>query len=376
MSTQRSTRRRGVRAEVPVTQEAIVDAAFRLIEEKGASGFSMRAVASELGVFPATLYWHVGDRARLLGLVEQQWVSVVQMPDEISNPREWLMEVGRRYRRQAHLHPNVARMVVVERARNTEALANPEALEQFQGRPCLVSGRRLEPVEEEGIAAPGEHLKERAGQVNAEDIRIAMPVEALIERCGFHADGLFVMDGSRRSSHGNAYFTGFGKTKRIVFFDTLLERLEPREVEAVLAHELGHFRLRHLVKRLAMMSLISLGALALLGWLSERPWFYEGLGTSPDGITRNACALVLFMLVMPVFGFLFAPVASWLSRRDEFAADAWAASITGAQPLVDALLKLYQDNASTLTPDPVHSAFYDSHPPATLRIARLQGSAG
>ena len=128
MSTQRSTRRRGVRAEVPVTQEAIVDAAFRLIEEKGASGFSMRAVASELGVFPATLYWHVGDRARLLGLVEQQWVSVVQMPDEISNPREWLMEVGRRYRRQAHLHPNVARMVVVERARNTEALAIPDAV--------------------------------------------------------------------------------------------------------------------------------------------------------------------------------------------------------------------------------------------------------
>jgi STE24 endopeptidase len=200
-------------------------------------------------------------------------------------------------------------------------------------------------------------------------------VERLLARTGFAAGGLFVMDGSRRSGHGNAYFTGFGRSRRIVFFDTLLTQLNADEVEAVLAHELGHFRLRHLVKRLVMMSLISLGALALLGWLSEQTWFYEGLGTSPDAVTRNACALVLFMLVMPVFGFLFAPVASWLSRRDEFAADAWAASITGAQPLVDALLKLYQDNAATLTPDALYSAVYDSHPPAPQRIGRLLAAA-
>ena len=196
-------------------------------------------------------------------------------------------------------------------------------------------------------------------------------VEQLLARTGFAAGGLFVMDGSRRSAHGNAYFTGFGRSRRIVFFDTLLRQLSPDEIEAVLAHELGHFRLRHLVRRLVTMSLISLAALALLGWLSGQTWFYEGLGASPDAVTRNACALVLFMLTVPVFGFLFAPLASWLSRRDEFAADAWAASITGAQPLVDALLKLYQDNAATLTPDSLYSAVYDSHPPAPQRIGRL-----
>lgn len=140
-------------------------------------------------------------------------------------------------------------------------------------------------------------------------------VERLLARTGFAAGGLFVMDGSRRSGHGNAYFTGFGRSRRIVFFDTLLTQLNADEVEAVLAHELGHFRLRHLVKRLVMMSLISLGALALLGWLSEQTWFYEGLGSSPDAVTRNACALVLFMLVMPVFGFLFSPAVRWLARR-------------------------------------------------------------
>lgn len=196
-------------------------------------------------------------------------------------------------------------------------------------------------------------------------------VEQLLARTGFAAGGLFVMDGSRRSAHGNAYFTGFGRSRRIVFFDTLLNQLSADEVEAVLAHELGHFRLRHLVKRLVMMSAASLGALALLGWLSEQTWFYEGLGTSPDAVTRHACALLLFMLVVPVFGFLLAPLGSWLSRRDEFAADAWAAALTGPQPLVDALLKLYQDNAATLTPDPLYSAVYDSHPPAPQRIGRL-----
>lgn len=196
-------------------------------------------------------------------------------------------------------------------------------------------------------------------------------VEQLLARTGFAAGGLFVMDGSRRSAHGNAYFTGFGRSRRIVFFDTLLNQLNADEIEAVLAHELGHFRLKHLVKRLVMMSVASLAALALLGWLSEQTWFYEGLGTSPDGVTRNAAALLLFMLVVPVFGFLLAPLGSWLSRRDEFAADAWAAALTGPQPLANALLKLYQDNAATLTPDSLYSAVYDSHPPAPQRIGRL-----
>ena len=196
-------------------------------------------------------------------------------------------------------------------------------------------------------------------------------VEQLLAKTGFAAGGLFVMDGSRRSAHGNAYFTGFGRSRRIVFFDTLLNQLDADEIEAVLAHELGHFRLRHLIKRLILMSGISLAALALLGYLSQQTWFYEGLGTSPDPVTRDACALLLFMLVMPVVGFLFAPLGSWLSRRDEFAADAWAAGITGPQPLVSALLKLYQDNAATLTPDTLYSAVYDSHPPAPQRIGRL-----
>lgn len=196
-------------------------------------------------------------------------------------------------------------------------------------------------------------------------------VEALLQRTGFAAGGLFVMDGSRRSAHGNAYFTGFGRSRRIVFYDTLLRQLEADEIEAVLAHELGHFRLRHLLRRLIMVALVSLGGLALLGWLSQQTWFFEGLGASPDAATRNACALLLFMLIAPVFGFLFAPVGSWLSRRDEFAADAWAAAHADARPLVNALLKLYQDNAATLTPDPLYSAVHDSHPPAPLRIGRL-----
>lgn len=201
-------------------------------------------------------------------------------------------------------------------------------------------------------------------------------VEQLLTRTGFSTGGLFVMDGSRRSAHGNAYFTGFGRSRRIVFYDTLLRQLEADEIEAVLAHELGHFRLRHLVRRLAMVALMSLAGLALLGWLTEQTWFYEGLGASPDAITRNACALLLFMMAMPVFGFLLAPLGSWLSRRDEFAADAWAAAHADARSLVSALLKLYQDNAATLTPDPLYSAVHDSHPPAPLRIGRLLDLAG
>jgi STE24 endopeptidase len=175
----------------------------------------------------------------------------------------------------------------------------------------------------------------------------------LLARCGFAAKGLFVMDGSTRSSHGNAYFTGFGAARRIVFFDTLLERLQPEEVEAVLAHELGHFKLRHVLKRTLWSALGSLAFLALLGWLTHEMWFYSGLGV-PGDAPRYGVALVLFMLTLPVFTFVAAPLASLYSRRHEFA-----------------LVKLYQDNASTLTPDPLHSAFYDSHPPATARIARL-----
>jgi STE24 endopeptidase len=180
------------------------------------------------------------------------------------------------------------------------------------------------------------------------------------------------MDGSRRSAHGNAYFTGLGRAKRIVFFDTLVERLQPTEIEAVLAHELGHFKLRHIAKRLAFSFFASLAFLGLLGWLVTQPWFYTGLGVTPalDG-SNQGVAIVLFILVLPVFTFLFAPLASLLSRRHEFEADAFAARHASAQDLVSALVKLYQDNASTLTPDPVHSAFYDSHPPASMRIERL-----
>ena len=198
-------------------------------------------------------------------------------------------------------------------------------------------------------------------------------VERLLDRCGFKVKGLLVMDGSRRSSHGNAYFTGFGKTKRIVFFDTLLSRLEPQEVEAVLAHELGHFKLKHVVKRIAWIFTASLGFLWLLGWVLDKPWFYEGLGvTAPS----TAMALLLFSIVVPVFTFLFQPLGAMYSRKHEFEADAFAAQYAPASDLIAALVKLYKDNASTLTPDPLHSVFYDSHPPATTRIARLQQAAG
>ncbi len=204
------------------------------------------------------------------------------------------------------------------------------------------------------------------------DPGLAERIAALLTRTGFSSKGVFVMDGSRRSAHGNAYFTGLGRAKRIVFFDTLVERLHPSEIEAVLAHELGHFKLKHIAKRLVFSFLASLAFLALLGWLITQTWFYTGLGVTPSVTGSNhGVALVLFALVLPVFTFVFAPVASLLSRRHEFEADAFAARHASAPDLVNALVKLYQDNASTLTPDPLHSAFYDSHPPASIRIERL-----
>jgi STE24 endopeptidase len=197
-------------------------------------------------------------------------------------------------------------------------------------------------------------------------------IEALMKRCGFAAKGLFVMDGSRRSAHGNAYFTGFGAAKRIVFFDTLLARLSGSEIEAVLAHELGHFKHRHVIKRMIVTFAISLAMLALLGWLSQRAWFFEGLGVQPSLTGSNSgLALVLFFLALPVFMFFVTPLGSLSSRKHEFEADAFAATQTGAQDLVNALVKLYEDNASTLTPDPLYTAFYYSHPPASQRIDRL-----
>jgi STE24 endopeptidase len=197
-------------------------------------------------------------------------------------------------------------------------------------------------------------------------------IEGLMARVGFASKGLFVMDGSKRSAHGNAYFSGFGANKRIVFFDTLLERLLPAEIEAVLAHELGHFKLKHIVKRIAVVFALSLVFLALLGWLKNQVWFYTGLGVLPLlGQNNDAMALLLFMLVLPVFSFPFAPLGSITSRKHEFEADAFAASHSDARHLVSALVKMYEDNASTLTPDPLHSAFYDSHPPASIRIHHL-----
>ncbi len=196
-------------------------------------------------------------------------------------------------------------------------------------------------------------------------------VESLLARCGFASNGLFVMDGSKRSSHGNAYFTGIGKKKRIVFFDTLLSRLTDDEVEAVLAHELGHFKHKHVFKRLLTSFVFSFLGFAFLGWIMQQPWFYQGLGMTPDLKQAQGPALVLFMLVLPVFLFPFHPLASFFSRKDEFQADQFAAQTSSADNLVQALVKLYDDNASTLTPDPVYSAFYDSHPPAMVRIQRL-----
>ena len=202
-----------------------------------------------------------------------------------------------------------------------------------------------------------------------EDASLRGRIEALLTKCGFRSRGLFVMDGSKRSSHGNAYFTGFGAAKRIVLFDTLVSRLSPPEIEAVLAHELGHFSLRHVWKRMGLAFGASLAILWLLGWLIGQDWFYAALGVRSRS---TAMALVLFFMVVPVFSFLLQPLASLYSRLHEFEADAYAARVADPRDLVRALVKLYEDNAATLTPDPLHSAFYDSHPPAAARIARLQ----
>jgi STE24 endopeptidase len=196
-------------------------------------------------------------------------------------------------------------------------------------------------------------------------------VERLLERCGFRVKGLMIMDGSRRSSHGNAYFTGFGNAKRIVFFDTLISRLEPAEVEAVLAHELGHFKLHHVAKRIAWLIAASLAFFAVLGQLAGAEWFFAGLNVSSES---PAMALILFFLVVPSFTFLLRPIGAMYSRKHEFEADLYAARNASAQDLVSALVKLYRDNASTLTPDPAHSAFHDSHPPALARIVRLKSA--
>lgn len=205
-----------------------------------------------------------------------------------------------------------------------------------------------------------------------QDESLRSRIEGLMQRVGFASKGLFVMDGSRRSAHGNAYFSGFGAAKRIVFFDTLLSRLAPNEIEAVLAHELGHFKLNHVIQRIVVMFVISLGFLALLGYLKNQVWFYQGLGVEPMMAASNdAMALILFMFALPVFTFLFSPVLSITSRKNEFEADAFAAKHSNSQDLISALVKLYEDNASTLTPDPLHSAFYDSHPPASIRVQKL-----
>tara|TARA_A100000164_G_C21913027_1_gene776682 strand:+ start:265 stop:1542 length:1278 start_codon:yes stop_codon:yes gene_type:complete len=211
-----------------------------------------------------------------------------------------------------------------------------------------------------------------------EDNSLKLRIEGLMKRVGFSNKGLFVMDGSKRSSHGNAYFSGFGSAKRIVFFDTLISRLKPEEIEAVLAHELGHFKLKHVLKRLIVVFILSLFFLGILGFLKNQIWFYKGLGVIPllndvGNLENNdSMALILFMLIIPVFTFLISPIASISSRKHEFEADAFAAKHTNSIDLISALVKLYEDNASTLTPDPIHSAFYDSHPPASLRINKLK----
>ena len=197
-------------------------------------------------------------------------------------------------------------------------------------------------------------------------------VQALMQRCGFAAKGLFVMDGSRRSAHANAYFTGLGASKRVVFFDTLLQRLSPGEVEAVLAHELGHFKHKHVLQRLLGIFGMSLGGLALLGWLAQQSGFYAGLGVAPNmGAPNDALALILFMLALPSFTFFVSPLLAHFSRKHEFQADAYACLQADGRDLAQALLKLHEDNAATLTPDPLFVRFYYSHPPASERLAAL-----
>jgi STE24 endopeptidase len=209
-----------------------------------------------------------------------------------------------------------------------------------------------------------------------EDETLKARVTALMQRCGFAAKGLFVMDGSKRSAHANAYFTGFGAAKRVVFYDTLLAKLSPGEVDAVLAHELGHFKHKHIVKRVVIMFAFSLLGFALLGWLATKVWFYTGLGVRPNLEGPNdALALLLFMVAVPVFTYFVSPLLAQFSRKHEFEADAFAATQTSGQELGSALLKLYEDNASTLTPDPVYVKFYYSHPPASERLARLGAAA-
>ena len=205
-----------------------------------------------------------------------------------------------------------------------------------------------------------------------DDETLKARVTALMQRCGFAAKGLFVMDGSKRSAHANAYFTGFGAAKRVVFYDTLLAKLSPGEVDAVLAHELGHYKHKHIIKRIAGLFALSLAGFALLGWLSTQIWFYTGLGVRPnlDG-GNDALALLLFLLAVPVFSFFLSPLMALVSRRHEFEADAYAVQQTSGQDLSSALLKLYEDNASTLTPDPVFVKFYYSHPPASERLVRM-----
>jgi STE24 endopeptidase len=202
-----------------------------------------------------------------------------------------------------------------------------------------------------------------------EDSALVERVARLLARCGFRSHGLYVMDGSKRSSHGNAFFAGVGASKRIVLFDTLVQRLSPGEIEAVLAHELGHYKLNHIKKSLAFSFALTLASLFILGFLVEQPWFYEGLGVQSQTL---AMALLLFILVSPAFSFFLHPLGTLLSRKHEFEADAYATRHSEAADLVHALVKLYRDNSSTLTPDPLHSAFYDSHPPAATRIARLR----
>jgi STE24 endopeptidase len=209
-----------------------------------------------------------------------------------------------------------------------------------------------------------------------DDETLKARVTALMQRCGFAAKGLFVMDGSKRSGHANAYFTGFGASKRVVFYDTLLAKLSPAEVDAVLAHELGHFKHKHVIKRIVTMFAMSLAGFALLGWLSTQVWFYTGLGVIPNsmpvtGVPNNALALLLLMMAMPAFTFFISPLFAQLSRKHEFEADAYAVKQTAGNDLASALLKLYEDNASTLTPDPLFVKFYYSHPPASERLARM-----
>ncbi len=205
-----------------------------------------------------------------------------------------------------------------------------------------------------------------------DDASLAQRVTALMTRCGFKAKGLFVMDGSRRSAHANAYFTGLGASKRVVFFDTLLKKLSHGEVEAVLAHELGHFKHKHVLKRMITMFVLSLLGFALLGWLSRQVWFYQGLGVNPNlNAPNDALALLLFMLALPVFMFFVSPVFAFFSRRDEYQADAYACQQAAREDLANALIKLYKDNSATLTPDPAYVRFHYSHPPASERLAAM-----